>query len=129
MLRSWLPEAAEKMCLRVAVHKIESWLLADKRNMANFLKVSPAKLPQNPDLELDPKKILVNLAYRSRSQNVRQDICPHPESGRSVGAAYTSRLIEFITTMWQPNYALRYSPSLKKCILAIKRVVESANAI
>lgn len=129
MLRSWLPDAAEKMCLRVAVHKIESWLLADKDNIANFLKVSPARLPHNPDMELDPKRTLVNLASRSRSKCVRRDICPHPESGRRVGAAYTSRLIEFITVAWQPNNALQHSPSLKKCINAIKRIIENINSI
>jgi len=129
MLRSWIPDAADKMCLRIAVHKIESWLLADKNNIANFLKISPTILPLNPDMEPDPKRTLVNLASRSRSIYVRRDICPHPEGGRKVGVAYTSRLIEFIAVAWQPNDALQRSPSLEKCINAIKRMIENINGI
>jgi len=115
------------MCLRITVHKIESWLLADKINFSDFLKVPPARLPQFPDMESDPKKILVNVASRSRSKSIRQDICPQPESGRKVGPAYTSRLIDFITTAWQPSEAIEYSPSLRSCIDAITKIVRKFN--
>lgn len=125
LFHSWLPNPAANMCLRIAVHKIESWLLADKQNIASYLKVSPARLPQYPDTETDPKATLINLASLSRSTNVRQDICPRPGSGRKVGPAYTTRLIEFIIKHWQPNNALRCSPSLEGCIYSIKRMVEN----
>jgi hypothetical protein len=36
---------------------------------------------------------VVELARYSRRRDIREDMVPRPGSGRSVGAAYTSRLI------------------------------------
>jgi hypothetical protein len=127
LIESWLPNPAEKMCLRIAVHKIESWLLADRVNLAKFLKVSPSMLPQSPDMEQDPKKKLVGLACQSKSKDIRRDICPTLDSGRKVGPAYVSRLMEFVSIRWQPNDAADYSPSLNSCILAVNNIVKNIN--
>jgi hypothetical protein len=125
LTQNWLANPANNMCLRVAVHKIESWLIADKENIARFLSVSETGLPQNPELELDPKATLVSLAAKSRSKSIRQDICPSSGSGRKVGPAYTARIIEFIGSIWQPQKASLISPSLKSSIDAIKFIINN----
>jgi hypothetical protein len=45
--------------LRIAVRSIESWLVADRKNFADFLGISIQKLPLNPDDEINPKRLLI----------------------------------------------------------------------
>lgn len=122
LLADWLPDPAPLMSLRVAVRKIESWLLADRKAMAKFLGVSLALLPIQPDLEPDPKMKMVNLARRSRFPSIRRDLVPTQESRRQVGPAYTSRVIDFVFQLWDPRQAANVSPSLKRCLIALGRL-------
>jgi hypothetical protein len=122
LLTSWLPKPASNMFLRVAVKKLESWLLADRSSMATFLGVSKALVPQFPDLEDDSKLTLVNLARRSRFSSIRRDLVPTQGSGRQVGAAYTSRMTDFVSIIWNPEHAAQFSPSLARCITALNRI-------
>jgi hypothetical protein len=107
------------MCFRVAVHEVEAWLLADRQQMARFLGVNPAKIPQTPDSLGDPKRTLVNLARDSPRRDLREDMVPRPNSGRWEGPAYASRLIEFVHRFWRPSAAESRSESLRRCRLAL----------
>ncbi|RMG55932.1 MAG: hypothetical protein D6723_01570, partial [Acidobacteria bacterium] len=116
---AWLPSIAPMMCFRVAVRAVEAWLLADRQHIARFLGVSKTRIPQNPEAVDDPKDAMVDLARHSRRRNVREDMVPRPGSGRKVGPAYTSRLIEFVEDTangWRPAVAAATSDSLKRCI-------------
>ena len=42
------------------------------------------------------------------------DMVPRPESGRQVGPAYTSRLIEYTQGPWRPNVATQHADSLQR---------------
>jgi hypothetical protein len=108
----WLPTVSARLCFRIAVRSIESWLLADREGLARFLAVRTALIPPEPESEPDPKRKLIALAQSSRRADVRQDIVPRTGSGRSVGPAYTSRLIEFADRHWDPAVARLSSPSL-----------------
>ena len=69
---SCLPHALEQYVLqhiasppktflcRFAVAELESWLMADRKGMADFLKISTTKIPPTPDELPDPKRHLVN---------------------------------------------------------------------
>jgi len=121
---AWLSKLAEHMCFRVAVHEVEAWLLADRQQMATFLGVNLAKIPQTPDSLDDPKRTMVNLARHSSRKDVREDMVPRPNSGRSEGPAYASRLIEFVHRMWSPSAAEAHSDSLRRCRLALLGIRE-----
>jgi hypothetical protein len=122
--QSWLPTASRLMSFRVAVREIESWLLADRPRIAEFLGLSVAKVPLAPDSLDDPKRTLVDLSRRSRRRDIREDMIPRPGSGRSEGPAYSSRIIEFVRTHWRPSLAINHSTSLRSCCTAIEAIVE-----
>jgi hypothetical protein len=130
LVSGWLPAPADLMYLRVAVHAVESWLLADAHGISRFFGVSLSRVPTNPDPLPDPKLTLINLARRSRSRALREDMAPRPESGRSVGPAYVSRLIEFATDTadgWRAETAALVSPSLRSCMRRLSLLAESMN--
>ena len=62
----WLPDPAARMCFRIAVREVESWLLADRETLADFLGIALSRVPTNPENLDDPKAVLVNLARSSR---------------------------------------------------------------
>lgn len=120
---SWLPQPAQRMCFRVAVRAVEAWLLADAEAIADFLHVGRGKVPANPEAMPDPKQVLVNLARESGRRDVRADIVPRDGSGRRVGPAYSSRLVEFVENHWRPQVAAAHAASLKRTICCLRRLV------
>jgi len=123
-LRSeWLPNPNRRMRLRFAVREIESWLLADPQSLARFLRVPISQIPLNPENLPDPKMTVVDLARRSRSRVIRDDMVPSQGSGRSIGPAYPSRLIEFTLRHWRPRVAMRNADSLRRCRIRIADLV------
>ena len=123
ILQSWLPTPASHMCFRIAVREIEAWLLADRDSIAHFLGVNLADVPTNPEEIANPKQTMVALATNSRRREIRQDMVPRATSGRVVGPAYSSRLIEFAENAWQPQVASRSSDSLNRCLACLQRLV------
>jgi hypothetical protein len=123
--QSWLPRPVSSMCFRIAVREIEAWLLADRGAIAKFLSVSAARVPLAPELEQDPKAVVVALASRSRSSAIRADIVPRPGSKRQVGPAYTSRMMEFVSQHWRPAVAARAAESLERCRRRIAEIARS----
>jgi hypothetical protein len=121
--RDWLKNSAKFMCFRIAVREVEAWLLADRATLANFLGVAVARMPQDVELLGDPKQELVNLARHSRRREIREDMVPRPGSGRAVGPAYASRLIEFVDNFWVPKTAAKYSDSLRRAINRLQELV------
>lgn len=121
--RAWLPQPALHLCFRVAVREVESWLLADAEPLAGFLGVARSRLPSDPERLDDPKAAMVNLARVSRRRDIRQDMVPRPESGRQVGPAYSSRLIEFASGHWRPDVAADRADSLKRAIRCLEQLV------
>lgn len=117
-----LSAPAPLMRFRVAVRAIESWLLADRERMADFVGVSLSRVPHEPDDELDPKRSLVDVARHSRRRAIREDMVPDGGSGRRVGRAYEARWIEFVLRDggWRPAVAAEQSESLRRCIDSLR---------
>ena len=122
--RQWLPQPALQMCFRVAVRQVEAWLLADAESLAPFLSVRPNRIPAHPEQLEDSKQEMVNLARYSRRQAIKKDMVPREGSGRSVGPAYASRLIEYIQNFWNPIAAGKRAESLARAITDLERVVK-----
>lgn len=121
---AWLSDPAPYMCFRIAVHEIEAWLLADRERLATFLHVPVSGIPLDPEKIRAPKEAMVNLARRSRRKAIRQDMVTRPGSGRAIGPAYSSRLIEFISNWWVPEAAEDHSDSLQRAIASLRRLVQ-----
>ena len=121
----WLPEPARRMCFRVAVREVEAWLLGDRERISAFLGIGTIKVPRDPETLVDPKRTMVDLARQSRRRDIREDMVPRPGSGRLVGPAYTSRMIEFATDSgrWRLEVAAENSRSLGRCRNALKRLI------
>lgn len=113
---------AEALCFRVAVPSIESWLLADRENIASFLGIARAHIPLHPDSEVDAKQALINAARRSRRGTIREAIVPRPTA--RVGPLYTSTLSQFVDERWDPARAADASPSLARCRTRLAELVQ-----
>lgn len=94
--QSWLAAPAPMLCFRIAVREVEARLLSDAERLADFLGVARGRIPGN--------------------------VVPRPESGRSVGAAYSSRLIEFVSLHWRPDLASTQADSLRRAIDCLRRL-------
>jgi hypothetical protein len=122
----WLGQPSARLCFRVAVRAVEAWLLADVEPLAAFLRMPRGRVPALPEAVGDPKTAMVNLARSSRRKVIRQDMVPREGSGRQVGPAYTSRLIEFVSSSWRPDVAARRSDSLRRTIACLKHLAGAA---
>jgi len=126
LCEQYLPAPSPSMCFCVAVRKVESWLLADRPSIARFLKVPVSSVPAQPDRLPNAKGELARLASRSRNRGIRADMTPRPGSGREVGAAYSSRVREFVDQLWNPQAAEVHSESLRRCRRRLRGLVKRA---
>ena len=123
---AWLPNTGTFMCFRIAVREVEAWLLADREHFASFLRVRSTAVPPTPELINDPKEVVIALSRQSRSRDIRLDMAPRAGSGRNIGPAYVSRLIEFVSDQnngWRPQRAARSSASLTRCLTRLRELV------
>jgi len=100
---------------------VESWLLADREALAQFLGISVHHLPQNPEEELNPKQVMVNLARRSRYRVIKEDMIPPLNSSGSVGKNYRGQLEKFVVEKWRADRAQINSPSLQRAIHSLQQ--------
>jgi len=112
--RKLLPNPAQRMRLQIAVHAIEAWLLADGESLSDFLSVSRTRVPDSPEVVLHPKRVLVELARRSRRRAIREALVPAPGTTARVGPGYAAALIEFAAQHWRPHVAASRSESLAR---------------
>ncbi|MDR0447140.1 MAG: DUF4276 family protein [Treponema sp.] len=125
LVKDWLPNKLNKQFLfRVAVHEIESWLLADRENFASFFSINKNLIPLKPDDEIDPKSIVISLAKRSKKRNIREALIPI-DSYASIGPGYNTQFLGYIRNIWNINSARRNSPSLDKTIKSLEKLVYS----
>ena len=122
---AWVPAPAPNLCFRIAVREIEAWLIADKQTLAHYLRIKAGDVPEEPEKLQYPKDVMVNLARGSRSRDIRSDIVPRENSGRRVGPAYASRLIEYVQERWQPEVAAEHAESLRRAINGLQKLANT----
>lgn len=116
LISDWMKEDGdERFILRLAVKEAESWLLADPESFASFLKVPLAKLPRRPDEVTDPKRIVLHLAARSRSRDIRAEVVS-PIDGTKQGSGYNVHLCHYVNAIWRVTEARTRSPSLNRAV-------------
>jgi len=121
----WLRGPASLMCFRVVVREIEAWLMADRVSFARFLRVPVGRVPLRAESLADPKHEVIRLARGSRSRVIQADLVPGPSSGRRVGPAYTSRMIEFVQQGWSTERAAGSAESLARALRALRTIVQA----
>jgi hypothetical protein len=117
-----LATPSQGMTFRIAVHEIESWLIADHTSFARYFSVSAELVTRDPESMPHPKDHLVSVVRRSRSRQIREDVVPRDRSGVRIGPGYTSRMIDFIWSKWSPSRASTRSDSLRRCMDRLSRV-------
>lgn len=122
----WVPTPSPYLCFRIAVREVEAWLMADAQTLARYLRVRPDKIPAEPEKLEDPKDRIVDLARLSRSKTICKDMVPREKSGRRVGPAYSSRIIEYVQEHWRPQVAAGHAESLQRAITCLQWLVEAA---
>lgn len=101
---------------RVAVRETEAWLLADREGLSQFLQIDLKKIPAMPEMENDPKQLLINLARRSRRRRLCEELVPEPGSVAPIGPYYNERLSQFVCETWDPEAARIIAPSLDRTL-------------
>lgn len=112
-IEGYLANKQQSLHVLISVREVESWILADREGLANFLHVSKEKIDRSPEQLLDPKEKIVNLARNSKNSIIRKGIAPSQGAAAKVGISYNTLLIDFIWSRWDLNRAIEYSPSLK----------------
>jgi hypothetical protein len=119
------------LVFRVAVREIEAWVMADRERFADFLGVSRNLIPDQTDTIPDPKRLLLEIASKSRKRDLRNDIVPRPGEKRKIGPDYNGRLGEFVQSSWRANVAYAHSLSLArtwKILVAFHPIYKTANS-
>lgn len=121
LIEDWLTEPMHpNLLLRVAVREVEAWLLADRSNLARYLRVAEKYIPVAVDKVTDPKTALVDAARRSKSGILRERIVPKRGSTAKQGRDYNSCLSEFVRTDWSIEQAAAQSASLRRTVVRLK---------
>jgi hypothetical protein len=118
LVKKNLPRPAPNMIFRVAVRELEAWLLADRRKMADFLRVPLEKVPRQA--EGATKETLLRLVRMSRSRNLKQDMLPRPGSGSKQGILYNAQLERYLDNFWRLEAAAANSDSLQRFVKAVR---------
>ncbi|MBT3200073.1 MAG: hypothetical protein HN350_09170 [Phycisphaerales bacterium] len=110
-----------KLVFRVPVREVESWLLADRDALANFMGIPKANFSNKPDELPDTKQHLLNVISDKGRKKWHKDMLPQSPTA-SIGPLYNEKLCEFICEKWDPARASANSPSLARAIAALKRL-------
>lgn len=117
LISDWLEQPVHpNLVIRIAVREVESWLLADSRGLATYLRVNARLIPEHPDELPDPKAILIGLAEKSRSNEIKSRLVPKRNSTAKQGPDYNSCLAGFVTNSWNIESAVERSPSLRRAV-------------
>lgn len=127
LLRAWVGDQPlpEHFVFRVAVRETESWLLADREALADFLGVALNRVTQSPDELADPKEALLALIRGCRNRGLKRDLLPEAGSSSKIGLGYNAVLGSFVRTNWNVDRAAANSPSLARAKLRIKQLADS----
>lgn len=123
VVSEWVPDRNPLHIFRVVLREVESWILADRESIAEYLAVPVAKIPLLPEALDDPKRSLINLARTSRRKTVREALVPADGTSASEGPLYSSEIIKYIAEKWDPERASEQAPSLAKSIYRLKEIV------
>ena len=124
LVRDWIGSMSPSpdLLVRVAVLEIESWIMADRIGLAEWLGLASNIVIRQPDDVLDPKRELTALARRSHIRSLRSGLVRESRDGSfTPGPDYNAQVGGFASSRWNPEAARRNSPSLDR---AIRRIAD-----
>lgn len=120
LVADWLGVAPHpNFIFRVAVREVESWILADSRNLPRFLGIPQSVFPGDPDALQDPKATLIQLAAKSPRRTLKAAILPTAGTTARIGPGYNIVLSGFVRESWDPSGAAERSESLRRALSAV----------
>jgi hypothetical protein len=127
LLSKWLPTAPpENFSLRLAVPEAESWLLADREALADYLEIAEKHVSKAPDEEKDPKRHMLALARKSKKRDIRLEVVSQTDVSKQ-GNGYNPHLSHFAKVHWSAQRAADNSPSLARAIRRIANLGKASN--
>jgi hypothetical protein len=120
-LGRWLPQAHDSLVMRLAITEAESWVLADRQGFAQTLEVPLNKLPQCPDEESDPKRLILTLVKKSKIRLFRDEVVSSNDPSKP-GTGYNLHLGAFVRSRWNARRAAQHSPSLARAVNRLERL-------
>lgn len=116
-LSSKTPGDSPNLLIRIVDQCIESWMLADRRGIAEFCGVSPArvKIPASHH-----KSYLLSMFREAKLK----DAVAHVDNELDFGPAYELHVQRFMTTAWNAGRAADDSPSLRRALQRLRDLRE-----
>lgn len=120
LIKEWITFSTnDGFFFRVVVREIESWIMADRISFADYISISPEKIPLNIESIEDPKSFLLKLVKDSGNREVKNDMLPGKGSTAKIGPLYNESLAGFIREYWCLEQASKNSRSLERLILRL----------
>lgn len=115
---AWFPHGVPtSMVFAVAIREADAWLLADP-GIVDYLQ-SRAAAPGSPGSIQDPKSALINIAKRSRSRAIREEMVVQEGALARVGPGYNRILGDFVSGAWNYALAAEVCPDLGRLVAKI----------
>ena len=99
----------------------ESWVLADRQGFSQAMKVPLNKLPQCPDEESDPKRLILTLVKKSKVRQFSNEVVSSADPSKP-GTGYNLHLGAFVRNQWDARGAAQHSPSLARAVMHLERL-------
>jgi hypothetical protein len=112
----------ENLILRIAVHEIEAWVLADHEALRTLIG-NRGTLPPNPDLLPDPKQHLLRLIAKHARRSLREELVAEKGAIASQGIGYNAHFGEWVRSVWSPERAALRSNSLQRARLRLGELI------
>lgn len=127
LLEKWITFKINKgFIFRIVVREIESWIMADRDAFANYISISPNKIPRDIEQIEDPKEFLLNLIKVSGNREIKNDMLPPKGSTSKFGPLYNDLLRNFIINHWNLERARKHTTSLDKLVIRLRELGNSA---
>lgn len=119
MKNKWFPEdGPPSLLLRLAVSEAESWVLADRRAVADFFDVPLGSIPGEPECLEDAKLEILRIISKTRRRSLRAEMLGNSKQLRP-GAGYNVHLSRLIAEKWELERAVEGADSLRRAVAAI----------
>lgn len=121
LIQEWIGGAPHpNFIIRVAIHEVEAWLLAEADNMAAFLTLSTADMPADVESVAQAKEEVVRLARLSPDEEIQNNLVPRPGSTATTGRLFNRSLIGYVRDLWDIDAAAARADSLARALRALR---------
>lgn len=126
LLEQALPaDVPEGMMLRFAVSEAESWVLADRGEIARFLGIPKGQITSTPEQLPDAKIEMLRLAKNSTVRLLREEMVSAADKTKK-GSGYNAHICRFVREKWSGRRAEESAISLRRAIARLQMLMDKA---